>query len=116
MIVGIGTDVVDVARLGDLLERVPALRARIFADVEAGLPLVSLAARVAAKEAAAKALGAPPGLRWRDAVVERGEHGAPSLRVAGALATLAEQRGVQAWHLSLSHDGGVAVAFVVAEA
>ncbi len=116
MIVGIGTDVVDVARLGVMLERTPAMASRLFADVEADLPLVSLAARVAAKEAAAKALGAPPGLRWLDAVVERGEHGAPTLRTDGALARLAAQRGVRTWHLSLSHDGGLAVAFVVAEA
>ncbi len=115
MIVGIGTDVVDVARLGAMLERTPAMAARLFGEAEAGLPLVSLAARVAAKEAAAKALGAPPGLRWLDAVVERGEHGAPSLQVSGALAELARRLGVAAWHLSLSHDAGVAVAFVVAE-
>lgn len=115
MIVGIGTDVVDVARLGRMLERAPALGDRLFAEAERGLPLASLAARVAAKEAVAKALGSPPGLRWREVSVARGEHGAPVLEVSGAVASLARERGVVAWHLSLTHDAGVAVAFVVAE-
>ena len=115
MIVGIGTDVVDVARLGRMLERTPALTERLFAAVERGLPLESLAARVAAKEAVAKALGSPPGLGWREVSVARGEHGAPVLATSGAVQALARSRGVVTWHLSLSHDAGVAVAFVVAE-
>ena len=115
MIVGIGTDVVDVARLGRMLDRTPALAQRLFAESERGLPLESLAARVAVKEAVAKALGSPPGLRWREVSVARGEHGAPVLATSGAVAHLARARGVTAWHLSLSHDAGVAVAFVVAE-
>ncbi len=115
MIVGVGTDVVDVARLGRALARTPRLAGRLFTAAEAGLPLASLAGRVAAKEAVAKALGSPPGLRWREAEVRRGEHGRPELVVSGAVAALAEARGVRTWHLSLSHDGGVALALVVAE-
>lgn len=115
MIVGIGTDVVDVARLGRMLARTPAMAQRLFTDAERDLPLASLAARVAAKEAVAKALGSPPGLGWREVSVVRGEHGAPVMTVSGAVASLAQQRGVATWHLSLTHDAGVAVAFVVAE-
>ena len=115
MIVGIGADVVDVARLGRMLERTPALAGRLFTEVERGLPLESLAARVAAKEAVGKALGSPPGLGWREVSVARGEHGAPVLSISGAVEALARARGVATWHLSLTHDAGVAVAFVVAE-
>ena len=115
MIVGVGTDVVDVARLGRALARTPRLAGRLFTAAEEGLALPSLAARFAAKEAVAKALGSPPGLRWREAEVLRAEHGRPQLVVRGAVAALAQARGVRSWHLSLSHDGGVAVAFVVAE-
>ncbi len=115
VILGIGTDVVDVARLGRLLARTPALGRRLLTPAERGLPLASQAARVAAKEAVAKALGAPPGLSWQDAEVLRGAHGRPELRVTGRAATTAEQLGVRAWHLSLTHDGGLALAFVVAE-
>ncbi|MFD0655833.1 holo-ACP synthase [Thermocatellispora tengchongensis] len=75
----------------------------------------SLAARFAAKEAVAKALGAPPGLAHREAEVVTGEHGRPELRVHGRVAETAASLGVRRWHLSLSHDGGVAIAYVIAE-
>ena len=75
----------------------------------------SLAARFAAKEALAKALGAPGDLYWHDAEVMVGEHGRPHLEVRGTVAGRAAQLGVTSWHISLSHDGGVASAVVVAE-
>ncbi|RJL23561.1 holo-ACP synthase [Bailinhaonella thermotolerans] len=115
MIVGIGVDVVDIERFRASLERTPSLAARLFTEGERGLPARSLAARFAAKEAVAKALGAPPGLRHLDAEVRVGEHGRPELAVSGAVARVAAERGVARWHLSLSHDGGVAVAYVIAE-
>ena len=59
MIIGVGTDVVEIARMERSLERTPTLRDRLFTPAEAALPLESLAARFAAKEAIAKALGAP---------------------------------------------------------
>ena len=74
----------------------------------------SLAARFAAKEAVAKALGAPPGLRHLDAEVLSGEHGRPELRVTGRVADIAQALGVTRWHISLTHDGGVAIAYVIA--
>ena len=61
MIVGIGVDLVDIARLDQALHRTPALAARLFTEGERDAPPASLAACFAAKEAVAKALGAPPG-------------------------------------------------------
>jgi holo-[acyl-carrier protein] synthase len=115
MIIGIGIDVVDVPRFEQTLHRTPAMRARLFTAPERDLPLLSLAARFAAKEALAKALGAPPGLVWTDVTVHRGDHGRPRLEVRGGVAELAARLGVISWHVSLSHDGGVATAVVVAE-
>jgi holo-[acyl-carrier protein] synthase len=114
-IVGIGVDVVDVARFEKSLTRTPRLAERLFTDAERALPVVSLAARFAAKEALAKAIGAPRGLDWHHAEVVTAPDGRPSLRLSGTVAAAAEQAGVASWHLSLSHDGGVAVALVVGE-
>ncbi|MGN6300074.1 MAG: holo-ACP synthase [Angustibacter sp.] len=69
MIVGVGIDVVDIERFGRTLEATPRLAERLFTPGERELPLASLAARFAAKEALAKALGAPVGLHWHDATV-----------------------------------------------
>jgi holo-[acyl-carrier protein] synthase len=115
VILGIGTDVTEIARLGHSLERTPTLRDRLFTPAEAVLPLESLAARFAAKEALAKALGAPGDLSWHDAEVVSDISGWPSFELRGSVAARAEQLGVQRTHLSLSHDGGVAIAFVVLE-
>ena len=115
MIVGVGIDVVDVARFGQSLERTPGLLDRLFTDEERSLPLNSLAARFAAKEALAKALGAPVGLNWQDATVRRGDDGRPHLVISGTVESRAEALGVHAWHVSLSHDAGIASAVVVAE-
>lgn len=116
MIVGVGIDVVDIARFADTLDRAPGLAARLFTPAEQVLPVPSLAARFAAKEAAAKSLGAPVGLRWHDAEVVRGPDGRPHLQVRGTVAARAAALGVDCWHLSLSHDAGIASAVVVAEA
>ncbi len=115
MIVGIGVDIVEIARLSAALRRTPALAARLFAESERGGRAESLAASFAAKEAAAKALGAPPGLRWTDVIVARDAAGRPVLLVSGTVAALARQRGVRCWHVSLSHDSGMSIAMVVAE-
>ncbi|MGY1743823.1 MULTISPECIES: holo-ACP synthase [unclassified Blastococcus] len=121
MIIGIGIDVVPVDRFAASLVRTPGLRDRLFTAGEQVTPSgrprsgESLAARFAAKEALAKALGAPGDLRWHDAEVTVGEHGRPHLEVRGTVARRAYQLGVTSWHLSLSHDGGIASAFVLAE-
>ena len=116
MIVGVGIDVVDVARLATALERTPRLADRLFTsrEQEAG-SVESLAGRFAAKEAVAKALGAPGGLRWHDAEVVREASGRPVLAVTGTVAEEAASQGIRFWHLSMSHDAGIATAVVVGE-
>ncbi len=115
MIVGVGVDVVEVARLARSLERTPSLLQRLFTEAEQRLEKVeSLAVRFAAKEAVAKVLGAP-GLAWVEAEVVPEESGKPTLVLHGEAAACAEKLGIRCWHLSLSHDAGIATAFVVAE-
>ena len=116
MIVGLGIDVVALDRFQETIERTPGLVERIFTPSEREMGHASLAARWAAKEALAKALGAPVGLRWQDAEVIREESGAPTLVVTGTVAARAAELGVTRFHLSMSHDGGMASAVVVAEA
>lgn len=116
MIVGVGIDVVDVARFGESLSRTPRLRERLFTPAERELPLNSLAARFAAKEAFAKALGAPAGLDWQDAEVHRDEMRRPFFRSTGTVAARVAELGVTAVHLSISHDAGIASAVVICEA
>jgi holo-[acyl-carrier protein] synthase len=115
VIVGLGVDLVDIARFADSLARTPGLRNRLFTEAERTLPDRSLAARFAAKEAVAKALGAPAGLVWLDVEVGRAEDGRPLLLVRGSVQEAAQARGVVRWHLSLAHDGGLATATVLAE-
>ncbi len=115
MIVGIGTDLVEIARLEQALERTPTLRERVFTPSEASMPLESLAARFAAKEALAKALGASGGLSWQDAEVVVDSAGRPGLELRGTVAASAQELSVDRVHLSFSHDGGFAVALVILE-
>jgi holo-[acyl-carrier protein] synthase len=115
VIAGIGTDVVEIRRLAAALRRRPALAGRLFTATERELPVASLAARFAAKEAVVKALGSGVGLCWQEISVVNNAEGAPSLQLTGTSRETAAARGVSRWHLSLAHDGGVATAFVVAE-
>lgn len=115
MIVGVGIDVCDVARFGESLRRSPGLRTRLFTEVERDLPLQSLAGRFAVKEALAKALGAPGGLGWHDAWVPASQGRPPVLSVQGTVQDRADQLGVVGFHVSISHDAGVATAIVIAE-
>jgi len=120
VIVGIGVDVVDLARFERALSRTPGLRDRLFAPSEQvkderPRPLRSLAGRFAAKEALMKALGDTTGIRWHDMRVESTGDGDPGLVLSGAAAEIAGRRGVRTVHLSMSHDAGIAIAYVVAE-
>lgn len=115
MIVGVGIDVVDIARFERTLERTPALRERLFTESERTHGVLSLAARFAAKEALAKALGAPVGMRWHDVTVIRPHASRPELEISGTVAARAAEIGVVRLHLSMSHDAGIASAVVVAE-
>ncbi len=77
----------------------------------------SLAARWAAKEAVVKALGVGFGpIGYRDVEIVRDENGCPHVHLHGPAAELAQRRGLQHWAISLSHDAGIAAAFVVAQA
>jgi holo-[acyl-carrier protein] synthase len=126
VILGLGIDVVEVARIRRLvgegaepgtarrfLERCFTEGERRFCDARHDRA-TPYAARFAAKEAASKALGAPAGIRFTDVEVER-EEGAPRLRLSGVAGAVARERGVTRIHLSLTHDGGVAAAVVVLE-
>jgi holo-[acyl-carrier protein] synthase len=115
VIIGVGIDVVDIERFALTLERTPALRERLFTPEERGLGIASLAARFAAKEALAKSLGAPSGMAWTDAQVVTDETGRPSLVTTGTVAARAAELGVGTFHVSLSHDAGIASAVVIAE-
>ncbi|MBT2506335.1 holo-ACP synthase [Streptomyces sp. ISL-98] len=121
MIIGVGIDVAEIERFKASLERTPQMAERLFLASELNLPsgerrgVASLAARFAAKEALAKALGAPAGLHWTDAEVYVEDSGQPRLRVSGTVLARAEALGVRSWHVSLSHDAGIASAVVIAE-
>jgi len=115
MIVGVGVDIVDIARFTRALERTPKLGERLFTDAERELPANSLAGRFAAKEALIKAFGGSGSMTFHDMVVVKDELGKPSFDLQGAAAELASARGISSVHLSISHDANAAVAFVVAE-
>ena len=115
MILGVGIDVVDVGRFEEALERTPTLRERLFTEQERERPLTSLAARFAAKEALAKALGAPTGMAWHDAEIRNEHSGDPQFELRGSVLTKANDMGVAHVHVSLSHDAGIASAMVVLE-
>ena len=115
-------DAVDVIRFRQVIERRPALVDRVFTASErrdaerGGDPGPRLAERFAAKEAVWKALGVGEGaVGFRDVEVVRAHGGAPSLSLTGRAASLAVRRGVDRWHVSLTHTDIVAVASVVAE-
>ena len=134
MLLGLGLDVVDTARFAELLaEPGTAFGARVFTPQErltaaarpSGTPAVHLAARYAAKEATIKALSQalapaplPPGLGGPDDLVAievlNDAAGRPSLALSGRMRALAERVGVTHLHVSLSHDGGIAQAIVLA--
>ncbi len=114
-----GVDLVDVDRIREAIERHgERFVARIFTQVEqreCGGRVTSLAARFAAKEAAAKALGCGIGdVSWLDIEVRGDENHAPHLYLYGAGEKLAKELGLVNWSISLSHTETQAIAFVVA--
>jgi holo-[acyl-carrier protein] synthase len=125
VILGLGLDLVDVARVEALVARHPArAAARLFTEGEWGYaatkarPALHLAARFAAKEAAYKALAGSAEARaigWRDLEVVRGVDGAPALVLHGRAEARARVLGVRAIHLSLTHTADTAAAVVILE-
>jgi holo-[acyl-carrier protein] synthase len=115
----VGVDLVEIRRIAELVARHgERFTGRVFTPGEVADcsgRAESLAARWAAKEAVAKALGTGIGAAgWQEIEVVRGDSGCPAVQLHGRAATLAAQRGLARWALSLAHDGGMALAFVVA--
>ncbi|MBM3884371.1 MAG: holo-ACP synthase [Gemmatimonadetes bacterium] len=123
MILGLGIDLVEVARVEALVARHPVgAAARLFTDGEWGYaatkarPALHLAARFAAKEAAFKALAGSDEARaigWRDIEVVRAADGAPTLVLHGRAEARARVLGVRTIHLSLTHTADTAAAVVI---
>jgi holo-[acyl-carrier protein] synthase len=123
MILGLGTDLVAISRVEEMLSRHgERFLHRVFTVPEQSdclgraRPAPHLAARLAAKEATMKALGTGWGLgvRWQDVEVQSGGTTPPSLRLGGVAKERAEALGIRQALVSLSHDGDYAIAVVVA--
>lgn len=124
MIIGVGVDIVVVARIEDTLFKgrnrflvrvfTPAEQAYCFSHA---LPCEHLAARFAAKEAVLKVLGTgwSNGIKWIDVEVCRRRSGQPYIVLTSRALEIATAQGIVTWHLSLTHSAGNAVAVVVAE-
>ncbi len=115
MIVGIGVDLVDVARFETAIANTPKLKDRLFTEGEKSLNSYSLAARFAAKEALMKAVGKAQGLSFQEVQIVKDEFGKPSFALSGQSEQTVSNKGIANLHLSLSHDGQMAIAYVIAE-
>jgi holo-[acyl-carrier protein] synthase len=124
MVIGIGTDLLEIARIAQSIDRFgERFLARVFTQRETAYCLrkkpaaESFAARFAAKEAAAKALGTgiSRGVSWLDLEVGREPGGRPTMELSGRAAERARELGVARVSLSLTHSRQFALAFVVME-
>jgi holo-[acyl-carrier protein] synthase len=124
MIVGVGHDVFDVARMdAELRKQGASLRDELFTPDEVAYcegkryPARHFAARFAAKEAVFKALGVDPakGQRWREVEIRNEATGQPRVLLHGDARGLARDRRVDAVLLSLTHTAELAAATVVLE-
>ncbi|HEV7474810.1 MAG TPA: holo-ACP synthase [Pyrinomonadaceae bacterium] len=124
MIISIGIDIIEVARISEVLQRTPRFVERVFTaaereycDSRGAVAAQHYAARFAAKEAMLKALqtGWRGGIGWQDVEVAARESGAPYLIFDGMVRELFEKSGATAAHLSMSHTSEHAIAQVVLE-
>ena len=123
MIYGIGTDILEIARIEVALTRTPKLAQRILTPAECEVfaessqPARFLAKRFAAKEAAVKALGTGigHGIGWQQFEISHDALGKPLLAVMGNAESRADTAGIRTWHLSYSDEQTHVVAFVIAE-
>ena len=124
MIAGIGIDIVDIGRVKALLSRYgDRFVERVFTEAEAAYarksvkPGERLAGRFAVKEAVLKAFGTgkSQGIRWRDVETVRGPMGRPQVSLYGEAANYFEKLKADTIHVTITHDGGKAVAFVIIE-
>jgi len=124
VILGIGTDMTEIDRIRDSIARFgDRFLHRIFTPGEIAYCLrkkaseESFAARFAAKEAGAKALGTgiSRGISWQEIEVRRQPGERPTIHFTGRAAERAAAMGVAAAHLSLTHTRGIALATVIVE-
>ena len=124
MIIGLGLDLVEIERIGKVAERHEGrFLDKYFTDAETAYagshhrPMEHLAARFAAKEAAAKALGTGVAERvaLRDLEIVSRDSGQPQLVLHGVASELAEEMGVTRTHVSLTHTATHAAAVVILE-
>ena len=124
MLIGTGVDLIEVERIAHSIERFgERFLRRVYTDHEIAycrgrrVSAESFAARFAAKEAGAKALGTgiSRGVTWNEFQVARNPGGRPVLELRGRAALLAEELGVRAISLSLTHTGSLAMATVLME-
>ena len=124
MIISIGIDIIEVARIREVLLRTPRFADRVFTAAERAycdsrgvVAAQHYAARFAAKEAALKALqtGWRGGISWQDVEISARESGAPYLIFRGEVLAVFEKFGASATHLSISHTSEHAIAQVVLE-
>ena len=124
MLIGTGVDLIEVARIAQSIERYgERFLRRIYTDDEIAYctrkrsSAESFAARFAAKEAGAKALGTgiSRGVTWNEFRVERQPGGRPVLELRGRAAVLARELGVKTISLSLTHTDSLAMATVMME-
>lgn len=124
MIVSIGIDIIEVARIREVLLRTPRFRERVFTpgeraycDSRGAVAAQHYAARFAAKEAALKALqtGWRGGISWQDVEIASRDSGAPYLILHGRVKEIFDKSGATATHLSVSHTSEHAIAEVILE-
>lgn len=121
-ILGIGVDVVELARIANVCEKYENFGQRLFTEQERSRcfaiqpDIACIAARFAVKEAVSKALGTGIGrVNWKDIETVNTAAGAPVVNLYGAAASLAEEMGVKQIHCSISHERSVAVAMIILE-
>ena len=124
MIYGIGVDLVNIRRVGRVIDRWGArFINRIFTEQEINFcfqrpkSVSSLALRFAAKEAFSKAigLGMKKGIRWRDIEIVHHPSGRPDLNVTGKALSFCYKQGIRRWYVTLSDEGDYGIATVVLE-
>ncbi|HEX8043550.1 holo-ACP synthase [Candidatus Deferrimicrobium sp.] len=124
MIAGIGVDIVDVARIQGLLDRYgERFLRRVYTEAETAYAMNAankaerLAGRFAVKESVMKALGTgkSQGILWRDVETVRGRFGKPEVHLHGQAVKWFKLRGDGVVHVSITHDGGKAMALVILE-
>lgn len=122
MIIGIGTDFIEVKRIAQAIARNPRFLHRVFTEAEIaycqgrGFPETSFAARFAAKEAVSKAFGLGIGqIGWKEIEIVNDENGQPVVQLLGNCAMIASERAIGRVLVSLSHTKGHAMAMVILE-